>query len=300
VSQQNVLVYCANGFQGHATVPALLAGGVAVRALVRDRERASPLTAAGAEIYVGDLATKDSLKPAHQGVDVVVLQTPAGEPPEATRSKLLNALESVQAAGITKIVVNTSVQFPRRIDELPQFAAKREVEDELLKSGLDVSIVRAPFLLSNLLLPYASLGIAHEDLLTYPVGSDVALSWAAPEDVGRMISIMISRGLYGLTLHAGSSAPVRGDELAGEFAAALERPIRYIPLPLDDFEAGVDAAVGPGIGRQVGEIFRFIAQHPDDREFVDRPFAVPPEFPPVEPMSIQDWVRAHKEAFTPD
>ena len=223
---------------------------------------------------------------------------PSGEAPEATRSKLLNAVESLHAAGIPKVVVNTSVQFPRGIDELPQFSAKRDVENELLTSGLDVSIVRAPFLLSNLLLPYASMGVAHQDLLTYPVGDDIALSWAASEDVGRLVSTLVSQDLYGLTVHAGSRTAVRGDELAGEFAVALDRPIRYLSLPLDDLEAAVDAAIGPGVGRQVGQIFRFIAEHPDDRDFVNRTLEVPPEFPAFEPVSIQHWVRAHKEAFT--
>ena len=53
MSQQDVLVYCANGLQGHAIVPELLAGGMTVRALVRDQAQAAALAAAGAEIYLG-------------------------------------------------------------------------------------------------------------------------------------------------------------------------------------------------------------------------------------------------------
>lgn len=57
------LVIGATGKQGSATARALLAVGVPVRALVRDRgtERAKAIEALGAELVVGDLRNRDSV-----------------------------------------------------------------------------------------------------------------------------------------------------------------------------------------------------------------------------------------------
>ena len=84
----------------------------------------------------------------------------------------------------------------------------------------------------------------------------------------------------------------------GRAGTALNRNIRYIALPLDAFEAGVDAAIGPGVGKQIGAIFRFIDRHPDDRAFVSSPFWASAGFPSFEPTSPAEWVAAHADAFS--
>jgi uncharacterized protein YbjT (DUF2867 family) len=296
--QQRVLVYCANGFQGQAIVTALLSSGCRVRALIRDEAKAASLATAGAEICQADLDDGPSLRKAHDDIDVAVVQLPSGSPPDAARAEAANALDAIRACGITKIVWNSSVDFPTRSGELPQFAAKRDAERQVLASGLQVTVIRSPFLLSNLLLPWARQSVAAQGVLAYPVAADVSLCWAAPEHIGCLVSMVVGGQLYGHTLHAGAKTAITGDELASVFSAALDRNIRYMPLRLDAFEEGVDAALGPGIGREVGAIFRFIDRHADDRDFVSHPFWVPADFPPVEPTSIAHWVRAHAHAFS--
>jgi uncharacterized protein YbjT (DUF2867 family) len=296
---KRVLVYCANGFQGRAITTALLAAGCRACAMVRDEAKAAPLVDAGAEIREADLDDIASLRKAHVGVDVAVVQLPAGVPPDVTVAHGANALEAIADAGVGAIVLNASVHYPRGSDELPHFAATHEVERRILQSGHPVAVVHAPFLLSNLLLPWASHSIATRGVLSYPVADDVALCWAAPDDLGRLTALVIEHGLYGSTLNAGIRRPIRGDELATAFSKALQRSITYSPTPLDVFEAGVDAAIAPGVGKQVGAIFRFIDRHPDDRAFVSTPFALPSHFPPFGPMTVTEWVSANADAFTP-
>jgi len=116
---------------------------------------------------------------------------------------------------------------------------------------------------------------------------------------GRLDAIAEVTGQGGLGVGTGAKTAISGVELASAFSTALNRNIRYMALPLDAFEEGVDAAVGPGVGQQVGAIFRFIERHPDDRGFVSRPFWVPAGFPPFEPASVTGWVAAHAHAFSP-
>jgi hypothetical protein len=75
-----VLVYCANGLQGHPIVRQLLNSGHQVRALVRDRNRAAPLASAGADVVAADLDSDDlaNLERTHADIEFVVLMLPSG------------------------------------------------------------------------------------------------------------------------------------------------------------------------------------------------------------------------------
>jgi uncharacterized protein YbjT (DUF2867 family) len=297
VVEERVLVYCANGFQGRAIVSALLSVGRRVRAMVRDPAKAAPLAQLGAELVAASLDDASMLERAHEGVGVVVLQLPSGNPPEVMRFQSAMALTAIRSAGIQRVVLNTAVQFPGLTPELPTFAAKQDLERSVLQSGARVTVIRPSFLLSNLLLPWATHSIARDCVLRYPIADQQELSWTAPEDIGRLAAITICSELFGHTILAGGRLAVRGEALAKAFSRALEREIRYEALPLDAFEAGVDAALGPGVGKQVGAIFRFIRNNRDDLDFVTTSFSASAGFPAFEPMALEDWVTAHRDAF---
>ena len=66
-----VLVTGATGFVGGAVVRQLLSRGDAVRVVVRSPDRADDLRCAGAEVYAGDIAEKDTLRRPMTGVEAV-------------------------------------------------------------------------------------------------------------------------------------------------------------------------------------------------------------------------------------
>jgi NAD(P)H-binding len=74
----------------------LLDAGQPVRALVRDREKAKDLEAAGAELAVPDMDQPESLGPALDGIDRVFLCSA----PQATNNVGLIAADDAAAAGI--------------------------------------------------------------------------------------------------------------------------------------------------------------------------------------------------------
>src|SRR6266542_3019364 len=73
-----VLVTGATGKIGSPLVPRLAArDGIAVRALVRNAENATPLTAAGAQLTLGTLEDARAVRAAVAGIDTLVLITAA-------------------------------------------------------------------------------------------------------------------------------------------------------------------------------------------------------------------------------
>jgi uncharacterized protein YbjT (DUF2867 family) len=202
------LVYCANGLQGQPIVHQLLRSGHQVRALVRDRERAAPLVAAGAEVLAADLDSDDiaDLQRAHAGVEYVVLQLVSGDDGPTRKKKGQRAIECIRRAGSVKgVVFNASVQYPRNIEELPSWVATKEIEDALKEGPIPSSIVHPTFLLQNLLLPYATYSISMRDTLTYPVSEKHAFSWVGAEDIARLIDHLLKHDAMGVSVYAGES-----------------------------------------------------------------------------------------------
>lgn len=296
-----VLVYCANGLQGQPIVHQLLRSGHQVRALVRNISRTAPLAAVGAEIVAADLDSDNltNLENAHIGIDFVVFMLPSGSDGQARRHAGERSLECIgRTKSIRGIIFNPSVQYPRHLEDLPTFEAIREVEDTLRRGTVPFSVVRPTFYLQNLMLPYAAFSIATRNVIAYPVAEEQPLAWVATEDIARLIVHLITNHTMGVSIDAGGQRAVDGGELAACFSEGLGRSIRYETLDLNDFEHGVDLALGPGVGKRVSGIFRFIQAHPDDRDFVAKPFAQPRQAPPFESTNVTKWVAAHRGDFS--
>jgi uncharacterized protein YbjT (DUF2867 family) len=296
-----VLVCCANGLQGQSIVRQLVKSGHQVRALVRDRNRASPLAEASAEIVTADLDSGNlaDLERAHEAIEYVILQLVAGDDGPTRKKKGTRALDCVRRGrSIKGVIFNASVQYPGHIQELPGFVATKEIEDELRRSEVPFSIVHLTFLLENLLLPYAVYSIANEGVLAHPVSEQHAFAWTSTQDLARLIDHLLRHEVMGVSVLAGGKRAINGAELARCFSEGLGRTIRYHSLDLDDFERGIDQAIGPGVGKRVSAIFRFIERHPDDLDFLARSFVQPPQLPAFEPIDVTTWVAGHRDIYT--
>jgi uncharacterized protein YndB with AHSA1/START domain len=134
-------------------------------------------------------------------------------------------------------------------------------------------------------------------VLTYPVSAEHAFAWVSTEDLARLIDQLLKYNVLGATVYAGGKRAINGTELAKCFSEGLGRPIRYHSLDLDEFERGVDQALGPGVGKRISAIFRFIERHPDDLDFLARPFVQPAQLPAFESTDVTKWVAEHKAAY---
>jgi nucleoside-diphosphate-sugar epimerase len=129
----NVLVTGATGFTGGHLARSLAAHGDRVRALVRDRARASALAADGVDLIEGDLTDRRVLADAVRGEDVVyniaAIYRTAGLPAERYRAVNATApgvlVEVARAAGVRRVVhcstvgVHGDVEHPPANEDAP-------------------------------------------------------------------------------------------------------------------------------------------------------------------------------------
>ena len=141
-----LLVTAANGNQGKLLVPKLLSAGLRVRACVRSEASANQLRTAGvADVVVGDLGEPAVITRAMSGIEKVYHVGPTADPRE--REIGFAMVDAARAAGVGHFVLSSVLHAVTT--DLVQHEIKRDIEEHLLSSGLEFTILQP----SNYMLP---------------------------------------------------------------------------------------------------------------------------------------------------
>ncbi|MEY2927342.1 MAG: hypothetical protein RL367_1819 [Pseudomonadota bacterium] len=134
-----ILVNAANGQQGRLLVPKLVKAGLELRACVQSDSSAAALHAAGvADVIVGEISDPDVIARAVTGIDKIYHVCPGIHPQE--RELGFAWIDAARAAGVRHFVFS-SVLHPH-ITELVQHEIKRDIEEHLISSGLEFTILQ--------------------------------------------------------------------------------------------------------------------------------------------------------------
>lgn len=152
-----ILVTSANGNQGKRLIPRLLATGHHVRACVRSDASADTLRKLGVqEVLVGDLADAAFIREAVHGVASIYHIGPTLHPAE--RAIGFGIVEAARKAGVGHFVFSSVLHAITT--DLVQHEIKRDIEEHLLSSGLEFTILQpANYMLAPRLKPVFEEGV---------------------------------------------------------------------------------------------------------------------------------------------
>ncbi|WP_454674668.1 NmrA/HSCARG family protein [Achromobacter pestifer] len=216
-----VLVVGAAGKFAGLVVPALLARGARVRALVRSVEEAEALRRAGVqEAVIGDLRDGASLREAASGADGVFYLGPAFSPDEAGMG--VRMVQSAQAAGVRKFVFS-SVIHPTQTD-LANHASKIPVENALYSSGLEYTVLHPANFMQN--IKGAWPRVREQGVFAEPFPTDTRIARVDYRDVAEMAAIALTQDrLAYATLELCADGAFNREEIAAMMSEALGRRI---------------------------------------------------------------------------
>jgi uncharacterized protein YbjT (DUF2867 family) len=136
-----VLCVGATGTIGRLVVAELLARGLAVRALVRDVDRARRILPANVEMTHGDMATGDGLAEAVAGVDAIVF-THGGETRDVDYDGVRRVLEALGGAR-PRISLMTSMAVSQGADDYGGLMHWKRAAERLVRAyGAEYTITR--------------------------------------------------------------------------------------------------------------------------------------------------------------
>ncbi len=141
-----ILVTAANGNQGRLLIPKLLAADQLVRACVQSPTSAVRLRAMGVhEVVVGDLSQPAVMAKAIAGIEKVYHVGPTIHPRE--RAMGMSIVDAARAEGVSHLVFSSVLHAITT--DLVQHEIKRDIEEHLLSSGLEFTILQP----ANYMLP---------------------------------------------------------------------------------------------------------------------------------------------------
>jgi uncharacterized protein YbjT (DUF2867 family) len=280
-----ILVTGATGKVGSEVVRLLGQQGMAVRALVRNPEKAQSLALGDVEIVLADLEAPATIDEAMAGVTTVVLVSPAVPAQE------LNVIHSAVRAGVRHIVKVTSKASAD--SPIARRRGQAEIEAGLIASGLDHTLLRANAYMQNFLA--LAPGIAASDSFGSSTGSG-SVGMVDARDVAAVAAKVAAEP----AAHAGRTYWLTGPELvsyedvAQTLSKVLERTVTFRELSFDeDRDAMIRAGVPAAIAEMNAQAFSLIAE--GDAAWLSEDVALLLSRPP---RSFQQFATDHAASFS--
>jgi uncharacterized protein YbjT (DUF2867 family) len=226
----------ATGHTGKRAAEALLQYGEKIRAIGRDARKLEPLAQKGAEPFVGDLASADSMTKAFSGAAAVYLMIPPAMERDSFRAYQEQISDSyaaaVERAKVSHVVVLSSVGASHE-EKTGPIVGLHNLEQKLSRiPGLNVLFLRPANFMENLLMslePLHSLGF-----LPGPSPANVPIAMIASKDIGDYAA----KRLHALDFSSIGTQELLGPrditmkETAGIIGAAIGSPkLGYMEVP---------------------------------------------------------------------
>nr|WSX75455.1 NAD(P)H-binding protein [Streptomyces sp. NBC_00899] len=297
VANDLVLIPGAGGV-GRAVFEQLRTQDVPVRFMVRrDDERAAELRAAGAEVVIGDLTRPETVAAALQGVARMYFAM-AVSPDQLLAATVVAtvAREYGQLDALVDLTQMTVSQMTATSTEESHQQRLLWLTEQVLNwSGLPVVHIRPTvFLDTSLFTDLAARSIKENGTIALPFGTG-RTSPVAVDDVARVVATVLRdpEPHIGKVYELTGPRSVDMTELAAEFSLALGRPISYVDVPPDRWEAQLPKLGLPA--HVVQHIATMARLHRDGRydrraDGVERVTGVPPQ-------SIEAFVAARKDFY---
>ena len=283
---------------GRAVFVKLRAQNVLVRFMVRrEDERAAELKGLGAEVVIGDLTRPETVAAALQDVGRMFFAM-AVSPDHLLAATVLASV--AKEYGKLEALVDLSQMTVSQMtatstEESHQQRLHWLAEQVLNWSGLPVVHVRPTvFLDTPLFTTMTARSIRENGTIALPFGSG-RTSPVALDDVARVVANVLRDPaphigqIYELT----GPRSVDMTELAAAFARALDRPVTYVDVPLDRWQAGLSRlGLPPHTEQHVATMAKLHRDNRYDRtaDGVERVTGIPPQ-------SIEAFVAARRDFY---
>jgi uncharacterized protein YbjT (DUF2867 family) len=241
------LVTGATGGLGRRIVGLLRQRDLPVRAFVRLTSRYGELEQRGAEVFIGDLLEERDIQKACKGVQYVISTHGSNEfnrgKPEAIDYRAnIDLIDAAKEAGVQHFVFVSVLGADRGYEDAPVFKAKWAVEQYLIASGLNYTILRPSGFASNLV----SLAERFQQTGIYLLIGDpkIRTSIVSTDDLARIaVESAIVEGSRNQVLAVGGPEALMREEIPQLFGRIFNREPLVINPPLGALD-GVRALVG--------------------------------------------------------
>ncbi len=238
-----IAIFGASGNTGGTAAASLLKAGKKVRVVGRSKEKLARLIEAGAESALGDIENPSFIKSALAGADSAYVLIPPNMVTDDFRAYQRRVVDSfvgaIEATGVRHVVLLSSAGAHHREGTGP-IVALHAFEERLAKvASLNALFLRAGFFMENVLMSLAL--IKGQGIYPGPMPAEVAVPMIASADIGNYAASRLARLDFSgkSVMHIVGPRPVSQTDLVSILSQAVDKPIRYQQVSLDDVEKGL-------------------------------------------------------------
>ncbi len=227
------------GQVGGALAQQLIDAGHAVRAVVRNAQKAAPWAARGCEVALADMHDSVALQRAFEGTQGVFVLLPPVFDPTPDFAQARRAIEALREALLAT--------RPGRVVVLSTIGAQAEPMNLLNQLGLleaalrtlpvPVAFLRAAWFIENAAWDVEAARTAGV-IESYLQPLDKLVPMVATADIGRVAAQLLRETWQGVrVVELEGPCRVSPNEVAAAFASVLGKPVRMHSMPRDEWEA---------------------------------------------------------------
>lgn len=293
VANMKVCVTSASGRMGQAQIRQLLRAGATPRAISRnwscpDQELRD------VKVVAADFGDVASMAAAFAGADAIFNTLPslAGA---LSFEFATNFVAAAKAAGVRRVIHNTSMWAPDEPCGEPFYDAGLQLEDIIADTDLDVTVFRPVLFMDNLLTLFQKPDIVERGLYRYCQKPGMLATWIAMDDLARFMVAALDRAdLIGRRIAVGGPEVLPIESVVEILSDVLGRPVSYEYVEPYDLFARLhdvmqlgDAFPREAYARAMESFYRFNNDSPR-HPFVADMESVLAEIP-VPLHSMRDW-----------
>ena len=228
---EKVLVLGASADQGLPLVAALKSEGVTPIAGARRLDAMHNTQFSELPTLLADITDQASLESAFSQVDAVAMHLPFAHDFEVAASYGRNIAQAAAAAGLKKIVFNTSCVVADGDLGVTAHDGRRSIEKSIRDSGIDYVIIRPAVFMDNMIRVWCKPTIVNANTFVYPASDRLKVSWICLEDVAKLSArAIVTDSLERETFTVGGPQALTGHEVAQVLSEASGRTISFNSL----------------------------------------------------------------------
>ena len=299
MSIAKVFVLGASADQGVPLVAALERSGFAVSAGVRRSDALEGTPVQHLPAVAADITDSASLTRAFTGHDALAMHLPFEFDRDRAAAFGRNIAAAAAAAGLQKIVFNTSCFVADHDLELSAHDGRRDIERALAVTGIPCVFIEPVVFMDNIIRAWAKPSIVNRGVFAYSASPALRISWVCLDDVAEcMAAALATNAADGRHIPVGGAEALVGDEVAERLTEAAGKPIWFESISPDEFAARMSElvtgsrAVEPhSIYDGMAKFYRFYNQQPMSPLVVDP--AENRRLLGIEPTPMREWLSRH-------
>ena len=292
---KKVVVLGASADQGVPLVAALRKAGMTPTAAARRMEAMATTPFPDTPTVFADITDQASLKKAFEGQDALAMHLPFEHNREKAASFGRNIAAAAKAAGLKKIVFNTSCYIADHDLGVTAHDGRRDIQKAIRDSGVNHVFIEPVVFMNNMIAPWCKPSIVNHGMFAYPASNTLKISFISLGDVGAVMAAALqTHAVDGQNIAIGGPEALTGYDIAKTLSKVSGRDIKFNSLSPTEFAENISELVTGSRVVPKGSVYNGMALfYTFYNEQPVSPLAVDPDSflkkLPVNLTSFADW-----------